>query len=79
LSAGRVIKSLRSLGILDATELPVARELAPGRATAYRGPWPIRSHRTLAEVDAGQDCRTCGQTRMARCACRNCPIGGGDD
>ncbi|MGX7926484.1 hypothetical protein ACWPMX_07910 [Tsuneonella sp. HG094] len=45
MSAGSIIQRLRSLGIVGRGDVVTIE-----RPRAYTGPYPIRSHRTLAEV-----------------------------
>ncbi len=78
MSAGNVVAALRSHGFLEADELPVT----DARPTPYWGPFPIRSHRTMAEVMADEalaarpaKCAKCGQWRRVRCGYRTCPAG----
>lgn len=47
MSVGEIIAQLRRACLLDAGDVVVDQ-----RPRAYLGPWPILSHRTLAEVDA---------------------------
>lgn len=49
MKGGGLVQALRALKILDADEVPV--EVRP---SAYLGPWPIRAHRTMAEVAADE-------------------------
>jgi hypothetical protein len=52
MSDGSIIRALRALRLIGATELPVAVEVPPPGPRAYLGPYPILTHRTLAEVDS---------------------------
>lgn len=47
MSVGSMIQRLRAAGLIGRREPPTFDRPEP-----YLGPWPIRSHRTIAEVDA---------------------------